>query len=230
MKRLCTICARGGSKGVPGKNLRMIAGRPLIAWTIERALACGQFDCVAVSSDSQDILNLAGGCWAIPRPAELASDEAPKLPAIRHAARAAETASGIRFDTLVDLDCTSPLRIDDDIASAIMRLETGSYGNIISVTPARHLPDFNMLKLIDGIPEIYAKPYNALTRRQGARAAFDCNASIIAWKRDVLFCCPIINDATGLYVMPRERSIDIDDELDFKIVEMLLKERIADDR
>lgn len=88
MKRLCTICARGGSKGVNKKNIRPLMGKPLIAYSLEQARASGLFDLIAVSSDAQEILDAArnhGADLLIERPAELASDTAAKLPAIRHA-------------------------------------------------------------------------------------------------------------------------------------------------
>src|SRR5687768_5637382 len=110
MKRVCTICARGGSKGVAGKNLRPLLGRPLIAHSIEQARATGLFEAVAVSSDSAEILEAAravGADHAIVRPAELATDQAAKLPAIRHALLEVERLRGEAFDVLVDLDATS---------------------------------------------------------------------------------------------------------------------------
>src|ERR1700704_6139778 len=116
MKRLCTICARGGSKGVKGKNLRPLLGRPLIAHSLEQARSCGLFELIAVSSDASEILEVArafGADLLIQRPDELASDTAAKIPAIRHAVLEAESRSAQHFDTLVDLDATSPLRIPD---------------------------------------------------------------------------------------------------------------------
>ena len=126
MKRLCTICARGGSKGVPNKNLRPILGRPLLAHSIEQARASGLFAAIAVSSDSKDILAAArqyGADFLIERPADMASDTAPKLPAIRHCVSEAERLAGYRFDTIVDLDATSPLRLPQDIVNATALLE-----------------------------------------------------------------------------------------------------------
>src|SRR5438045_2301672 len=97
MKRLCTICARGGSKGIKGKNIRALLGKPLIAYSIEQAKMSGLFDAIAVSSDSDAILEAAGKCGAdylIKRPAELATDQAPKVPVIRHCVAEAEKLEG----------------------------------------------------------------------------------------------------------------------------------------
>src|SRR5215469_15996530 len=110
MKILCTICARAGSKGVPSKNTRLIAGRPLIVHTIEQALACRRFNTIVVSTDSEEIASMARAARvAAPflRPAELATDLAPKLAVLQHAARYFLD-RGQWFDIVIDLDPTSP--------------------------------------------------------------------------------------------------------------------------
>ena len=118
MKRLCTICARAGSKGVRSKNTRLIAGKPLLAHSLIQARASGLFDAIAVSSDSDHILAIArsyGATCLVQRPDALAGDTAAKLPAIRHCLEQAEAQLGTRFDILVDLDATAPLRLREDI-------------------------------------------------------------------------------------------------------------------
>src|SRR4051812_14736894 len=122
MKRLCTICARGGSKSVPHKNIKPLFGKPLLVHSIEQAKASGMFERVAVSSDSDAILAVAAEAGVddvIKRPAEMATDAAGKIPAIHHALVAVEARHGTRYDILVDLDATSPLRNLNDIAGAI---------------------------------------------------------------------------------------------------------------
>ena len=107
MKRLCSVCARGGSKGVPNKNIRPLLGKPLLIHSLDQARESGLFDCIVVSSDSNEILQLSeewGVDHAIERPEELATDFAPKLPAIQHCCLTAETLSGMNFDIAVDLD------------------------------------------------------------------------------------------------------------------------------
>ena len=149
MKRLCTICARGGSKGVPEKNLMPVAGKPLIAHSLEQARRSGLFHTLAVSSDSAAILDAAehwGADLRIERPAELATDSAAKLPVIQHAVEAAERITGERFDTLVDLDATSPLRTADDIRGAVALLEESRVSQVITGTPARRSPYFNLVE------------------------------------------------------------------------------------
>src|SRR5689334_22131669 len=115
---VCTICARGGSKGVKNKNLRLIKGKPLIHFTVKQALNSGLFDVVAVSSDSDEILaaaTAAGAQFTIKRPDELASDTSAKLPVIQHALNSIEEKYGKEVSYLMDLDCTSPLRNISDI-------------------------------------------------------------------------------------------------------------------
>ena len=233
MKRLCSICARGGSKGVSGKNLRPLCGRPLIAHSIEQAKASGQFVAIAVSSDNADILSAAdtwGADILIERPADMASDVAPKVPAIRHCAIAAEARLGIAFDTFVDLDATSPLRNPEDIRGAVAMLEASTADNLITGMPSRRSPYFNLVEMTEhGRVALAKKAADTVTRRQDAPSCFDLNASIYVWRRNVLLdgSGTVIGNNTILFEMPEERSIDIDSELDFRIVAMLMSERVA---
>jgi CMP-N,N'-diacetyllegionaminic acid synthase len=225
--RLCTICARGGSKGVKGKNVRMMHGKPLIAHSIDQARASGLFDAIAVSSDSAHILEIASACGVVHlvnRPAELATDTAAKLPVIRHCVSEVERVRGQTYNTLVDLDATSPLRSIQDIQNAVSLLETSGFGNVITAMPARRSPYFNLVEVDSNNSVTLSKPSaTPLVRRQDAPKCYDMNASIYVWQRNVLFGAPtLFNSDTGLYVMPEERSIDIDSELDYLFVELLM--------
>ncbi len=231
MSVLCTINARGGSKGVANKNIRPMHGRPLIAWTIEQARASGVVDFIAVSSDSKDILQAAkdaGADLLVTRPDELATDQAAKVPAIRHSVETAEAHTGKRFEVLVDLDATSPLRIPSDIKACIELLRAKNAPNLITAMPARRSPYFNLVEVHDDGRVSLAKPLaKPVVRRQDAPKCYDMNASIYVWRHDALFEDPaIFKPETALYIMPEERSIDIDSELDFRIVEMILAERL----
>lgn len=230
MTSLCSICARSGSKGVANKNIRPLLGKPLIAWTIAQAREAGLFAVIAVSSDSMAILDAAreaGADMLIERPAELATDTAGKIPAIRHCVEAAEARAGRRFEILVDLDATSPLRVPRDIVAAVDLLRTRNAPNVITGMSARRSPYFNLVE-VDAAGRVnLAKPLaKPVVRRQDAPACYDMNASIYVWQRDALFeDPPLFKAGTALYLMPEERSIDIDSELDFKIVEMIMRER-----
>lgn len=230
MSRICTICARGGSKGVKNKNIRDLAGKPLIAYTLEQAQASHLFDLIAVSSDSPDILEVArryGADLLVERPAQLATDTAAKLPVIRHCVEQAEQVSVKRFDVVVDLDATSPLRLLEDIQDAVGLLESEKVSNVITAAPARRSPYFNLVELgEDGVVRLSKPMGKPITRRQDSPRCFDMNASIYVWQRAALFDYPtVFNADTRLLVMPEDRSTDIDNELDFEIVELLMKKR-----
>ena len=230
MKRLCTICARGGSKGVKNKNIRLLAGKPLIAHTLEQARQCGLFERIAVSSDSEAILKTAsewGADELVVRPPEMARDTSAKIPAIRHCVETVEKRTGTCFDIVVDLDATSPLRIPEDIFNAVALLESKGISNVITGAPARRSPYFNLVELgTDGVARLSKPPSSSVVRRQDSPPCFDMNASIYVWQRAALFENPgVFAQDTGLYVMPEDRSLDIDTELDFDIVEFLMKRR-----
>lgn len=230
VKRLCTICARGGSKGVVGKNLMDLGGKPLLAHSIEQARASGLFAAIAVSSDAADILQAArdhGADLAVERPDEMASDQAAKLPAIEHAVRTAEERMSTRFATLVDLDATSPLRLPEDIAGAVRLLEENGVSQVITGAKARRSPYFNLVELDEeGRVRLSKSTTPPIVRRQDAPPCFDMNASVYVWSREGLFnrATPFNRDAL-LYEMPESRSVDIDSDLDVRFVRFLFSER-----
>jgi CMP-N,N'-diacetyllegionaminic acid synthase len=232
MKRLCTICARGGSKGVPNKNIRQIGGKPLIVHSVLQAQSSGLFEAIAVSSDSPEILNISkksGVDHLIFRPQDLASDSAPKLPAIQHCVNEVERISGENFDVIVDLDVTSPLRLTKDIEGAVRLLEEKNVSNVITGCPARRSPYFNLVERDeDDSVRLSKPPEQIITRRQDAPECFDMNASIYVWKREGLIGRKsIFNADTLLFVMPEERSIDVDHEWEFEYVEFLFNKRTS---
>jgi CMP-N,N'-diacetyllegionaminic acid synthase len=230
MKVVCTICARGGSKGIKNKNIKLINGNPLIYYTILQARKTGVFDLIAVSSDSDDILACAkkfGVDLLIKRPDELASDTSAKLPVIKHAMNEVEISLKQNIDILVDLDCTSPLRTVEDIINSIEMQKSTNAKNIITGAPSRRSPYFNLVEAqTDGSVYLAKTSDNNFVRRQDVPRCYDMNASIYVWTREnLLEAQSIIQRGTMLYEMPEERSTDIDSELDFKLVELLMKER-----
>lgn len=228
MTRLCTICARGGSKGVPEKNIRMVLGRPLIGHTVRQAIDSGLFDAVAVSSDSDDILDAAKAAGAdivVRRPDVLATDFADKSPAIVHCGREAEKQTGKRFDIFVDLDATAPLRQIEHIVGAVQMLESTDASNIYTVTPSRRSPYYNMVELdANHVPNLVKSVHPPIVRRQDAPATYDMNASIYGWTREAFFNggAAVHMDRTRVFVMPEWTLFDIDSELDLEIVVLLL--------
>ena len=229
-KILCTICMRGGSKGVPGKNLRNLHGKPLMAYTIDQAKQSALFDHVIVSTDSVEIAETAkqygAEVWFL-RPAELATDTAPKLPVVRHALLESEKHYGHEFDILVDLDATSPLRSVQDIKSSYDQFDAGSADILITGSPSRKNPYFNMVEIEDGQVRKVKESQSPPARRQDSPLVYDMNASIYIWKRRALLeCKTLFTDKTSLYVMPEGRSIDVDTELDWELVEFIIGKRM----
>ena len=222
---LCVIPARGGSKGVPGKNTRLLRGKPLIAYTIEQALASRSIDRVIVSTDSSaiaDVAQTAGAELPFMRPAELATDAAGTIDVMLHAMEWVGEDEGRPYDVVVLLHATAPLRSVQDI-DAVIGLLDGSADNVISVTEAHRNPYFNMVEAApDG--SVHLVKAGAFPTRQSAPAVYDMNGSIYAWWWDVLVRSrSVFPGRTLFYVMPRERSVDIDEETDFILVEALLE-------
>jgi CMP-N,N'-diacetyllegionaminic acid synthase len=226
MKVLCTICARAGSKGVTNKNLRLINNKPLIVYSIEQAIATRLFDQIVVSSDSKEIREVAlanGATFCIDRPSELATDTAPKLPAIKHCVENVEKKFG-QFEVIIDLDATAPLRESSDIIGALELLQSAKADNVITGTPAHRSPYFNLVEAdANGIVSLSKPPAAVVARRQDSPQCFDMNASIYVWRRQALFTNEsLFTGNTRLFVMPRERSLDIDSQADFEMVEWMI--------
>jgi len=231
MKILCTICARAGSKGVANKNLRLINGLPLIAYSLQQAVETKLFSQIAVSSDSSEIRTTAmahGATFVVDRPTQMASDTAPKLPAIRHCVETTEKEFG-QFDIIIDLDATAPLRIAADIIGSLKLLTATNADNVITGTPAHRSPYFNLVEQDEnGIVQLSKPLKDAVTRRQDSPKCFDMNASIYVWRRDALLNNPsLFVSSTRLFEMPRERSLDIDSEADFEMVEWMMSKGSA---
>jgi N-acylneuraminate cytidylyltransferase/CMP-N,N'-diacetyllegionaminic acid synthase len=231
MSLLCTICARGGSKGVVGKNARDLLGKPVLAWSIEQARESRLFDAIAFSSDSDALLDAAlkaGADIAVRRPDEMATDTAPKLPAIRHCLEQAIARMGKSPEIFVDLDVTSPLRLASDITGAVALLRESGARNVITGAPARRSPYFNLVEQrSDGSVGLSKSANPPITRRQDAPRCFDMNASIYVWRVAPFLEQPaVFYPDTRLFEMPEERSIDIDSDLDFSLVELLLRQRL----
>ena len=228
---LCTVCARGGSVGVKNKNLIDLCGKPLLAHTLLQAKSCGIFSAISVSSDSAIILAEAekwGADFCIARPQALASESAAKLPAIQHAVSETEKYFQSAYDILIDLDVTSPLRTVEDIKKSYqLLLEDPNASNVVTGCPARHSPWFNMLEKNDqGYAKLVRESEKKYVCRQEVPPCYDMNASIYVWRRETFFSdISVLSEKTRLYVMPYERSVDIDSEFDLMIVRQLASTR-----
>ncbi len=225
--RIITVCARGGSQGVPGKNIRPLLGKPLIAWTIEQALACPDIDAVYVSTDSEAIAEVArqyGAKVPFLRPAAMATNDAPKIPVIRHLVEWVNMNVG-EVDMVVDLDPTSPLREVSDIVACINMLDK-STDVVITGYESDKNPYFNMVEVSDGgYAHLVKPPTSEVFGRQSAPKVYSMNGSVYVWHRKTLEK-GLWGGKAALHVMPRERSIDIDSPIDFKLVELLMREKL----
>jgi len=231
MNTICVIGARGGSKGVAGKNIRPLLGKPLIAWSIEQALACPEIDRVIVSTDSPAIADAARSAGAeVPfmRPAELASDTAGKWEVWQHALAATETHDGAPIDLFVDLDCTSPLRDVEDISRAIAQFRASDVDAVFSVCEARKNPYFNMLEVVDGYQRICKTLPKPIVRRQDAPRVYEHVASVYVLSPDYLRRgTGLLSGRTQGYDIGAAKSVDIDSEFDFEWLEYLMKRRLG---
>lgn len=223
---LCVIPARGGSKGLPGKNIKEISGKPLIAYSIEQAKGAKYIDRVIVSTESRKIAAIARRYRAeVPfmRPKKLAADDCSIIDVLLHAMDWMENREKFKFDILALLHATAPLRTTEDIDNSIKLLVDKKADNVFSVAEAHRNPYFNMVEMRkDGTAGLVKK--GSFVTRQSAPRVFDMNASIYVWWKDVLRKeKSVFLKKSHVYIMPRERSVDIDDYLDFRIAEMLLK-------
>jgi CMP-N-acetylneuraminic acid synthetase len=231
MRILLTICARKGSKRVENKNLRNLMGKPLIVHTIETAKKWGKADRIIVSTDSEEIAEISkeyGAEVPFMRPAELAKDTAPKLPVIKHVVEYLKKEEDEEFDLVVDLDPTSPLRTVEDIDNAYNIMIDKKPVNLFSVCSARKSPYFNMVELDENEHAHLSKELkNPIFRMQDTPIVYEMNASIyIYWTQKLLEMENVITESSMIYEMPSERSIDIDSEVDFKMVEFFMTNTI----
>ena len=227
MSIICTICARKNSTGLKNKAIRVLAGKPLIAHTILQAKKSKIFDHIVVSTDSKKIQKIAikygAESWFL-RPSRLSKKLASKESAIRHALLETERVYKKRFDICVDLDVTSPLRKVRDISNALKIFKKRKSSILFSVTKARKNPYFNMVEAKNKKINLVKKSKKIIHSRQKAPKVFDMNASIYIWRRNkILNTDNLYGGKTDIYIMPFKRSLDIDEEVDFKIVKMLLK-------
>ncbi len=225
---LCVITARGGSKRVPGKNIRPLAKKPLIAWTIDAARACGDLlHAVVVSTDDEAIARVAHEAGAeVPfmRPPELSTDDAKSLPVVQHATTFIEKRDGVTFDWILLLQPTSPLRTAEDIKDALRLAERAPYHSVVSVKPMPVHPIFAKKIDVDGLLQTFMLEEPEGLRRQDVSPPAYCrNGAIYLTRREVLMeQNSLYGKCIGALVMPEERSVDIDSPLDFALAEQQL--------
>lgn len=237
MKGLVTICARGGSKGIPGKNIKLINGKPLINYSLAVAEELSKnYDLdIFLSTDSQEIKDVVKASafskvnTEYVRPEFLANDTAGKLDAIVDVYKFAKKANSVNYDFVIDLDVTSPLRTADDlIASVELLFNSHEALNLFSVSPANRNPYFNMVEEKgNGFFELCKK--GQFLTRQSAPRVFDLNASFYVFKKEFFAenHKTVITDKSLIYEVPH-LCFDLDHQIDFEFMSFLLENKKLD--
>lgn len=225
------IGARKGSKGVPGKNFRSIGGKPLIDWSLDQLLMNSRVDAIVVSTDDEDIYAHALKRGALDiglRPADLATDSAPKWGVWQHALEASEGLIG-PVSCFLDLDCTSPLRIPADIDGAIDLFRAEQPDMVMSVCEARKNPYFNLVEPDEtGALHVSKHLPGGVWARQDAPVVYEHVGVVYLVDSNYLRQAKTIYEGRVIpYVLPAERCHDIDTVHDFRLVEFLLLEQLA---
>jgi CMP-N-acetylneuraminic acid synthetase len=226
-KVLAIIPARGGSKGVRRKNIRSVAGEPLIYWTIKASLEANTELYIYVNTDDDEIANISieKGVEVLERPSELAQDKTPMLPALQDACRRAELKHGT-FDAVLLLQPTAPFRLACDIDGALLSFFNNKADSLVSVYQVEDCHPSRMYRMTGGyLEKIYNEPIGSL--RQDLEPIYHRNGAIYLCSRNLLMerDCLLTNDAIP-YVMPKERSHNIDDEDDLLIADLLMTHKI----
>lgn len=224
---LAVIAARGGSRALPRKNLALLGGKPLIAWTIEAALRSRTVSRTIVTTDDPEIADVSrrqGAEVPFSRPPELARDETPGIAAVLHAVRWLEEHEGYRPDVVMNLQPTSPLRTAEDVDLAFALLAERRADAVVSVTPVEHHPYW--MKAVDeqGWMHDFVPLSTPILVRQELPPVYMLNGAIyLAHRTTLLRCGGWYTPRTAAYIMPLERSVDIDTAQDFALAKLLLE-------
>lgn len=223
-RALAIIPARGGSKSVPGKNIRDLGGKPLLAWSIDVAKQVDEIDRIIVSTDDAEIMAVASsrGAEVYRRPAHLATDEALVIDAIKDLHRTL-LAEGEQPEWMILLEPTCPLRAADDIRKCLQLVERGTYDSVATFKEAELNPH-RAWRLVDDVPEVFIEGAIPWLPRQRLPKAYQLNGAVYLFRSSLVAQeeRTLLVGRMGAVVMPRERSQDIDENIDFLIIEALL--------
>lgn len=226
---LALTAARGGSRGLPGKNIRPLAGLPLIAHSILCARMCPQIDRYIVSTDDDEIMNAARRYEAqtpFRRPADLARDDTPMLAVIQHALQEMERIDETRYETLLLLDPTSPGRTPEDIGKAVDLLEQhDSAVGVVAVSEPEFNPYWHCVIEKEGFMTPLIEGAQRYTRRQDVPPVYRINAMLYLWRRDYILTCKEswMDGNHVMLILPDERAIHIDHVEEFNRADLMLK-------
>lgn len=230
MATVAFIFARGGSKGLIDKNIRIFFGKPLIAWAIEQAKTISKIDRVIVSTDSLKIAKVARAYGAeVPflRPSEYSQDESPEVLAWKHALNFLEESSDGLPDIMLSLPTTAPLRNNKDIENCISIFEKEKCDVVLCITDSHRNPYFNMIELdSDGFANVLISSGKQVSRRQDSPTVYDLTTvCYVVNPKFLLSHNSIFEGKVKTVLVPQERAIDIDSALDFEIAEYIFSKR-----
>jgi CMP-N-acetylneuraminic acid synthetase len=223
------ITARGGSKGVPRKNIRPLVGKPLIAHSILVGKASKYIDRLVLSSDDAEIIEVGKSYGAeapFVRPSYLATDTMKSLPVLQHVIDFCERQENRKYDFIALLEPTAPTRITEDVDRCIEIATKNNADSVVGVVEAGHMHPVRATKIVDGKMEPFCMPEPEGLRRQDQEKVYYRNGSVYVFKRESLMEKNSLWGAIRLpYIMPPERSVNIDEEADFLVAEYFLKKR-----
>lgn len=227
------VFARGGSKGLPGKNTALLAGVPLVGRAIQAGLASKYVDKVFVSTDSPEIAEVAKSYGAeVPflRPAELASDEVPERLAWRHAIDWLASSKEAAMDIMVSLPATAPFRNSDDVDRSICKFAEESWDTVVSVTRSSDHPSFNMVTQSHlGAVSLMLPPDGRVSRRQACKPVFVLTGGVyVTAPAFVMRSDSFWEGSVGSVEVPIEHAVDVDDASDFAFAEFLVARNLKD--
>jgi CMP-N-acetylneuraminic acid synthetase len=221
---IAVVPARGGSKSVPGKNIRPLGGKPLLSWSIDVAKQVPEIDRVIVSTDDAEIaaVGRSSGAEIYTRPAHLATDEALVIDALKDLLEALHS-EGEEAEWVVLLEATCPLRTPADVRACLKLLVEGGYDSVATFKEAELNPH-RAWRLVDGVPEVFISGAVPWLPRQKLPKAYQLNGAVYVFRARLLAeeAKSLMVGRLGAVLMPRDRSQDIDDSVDFMIVEALL--------
>ena len=231
MSTVACIFARAGSKGVPNKNIQTFNGKPLISWAVELALEVKQINEVFVSTDSEEIAEIAriaGATIPFIRPSELATDTSPEWHSWQHFIKFLADKDGRLPEVFISLPATSPLRSTIDVENCLNEFKKGRADFVVGITPSERNPYFNMVKKgEDNQVDLVVQQGNKYSRRQDTPQVFDLTTVCYVGKPSIILTKNSIFEGKVAGVeIPKERAIDIDTELDFQIAEFLFKSKV----
>jgi CMP-N-acetylneuraminic acid synthetase len=230
MSTVAFIFARGGSKGLPNKNVLNFSGKPLIAWSIEQALGVKRIDRLIVSTDSEQIAKIAESYGAeapFIRPAELATDESPEILAWKHGLKYLKERDGNYPEVFLSIPATAPLRLSSDIDLCLDEFFTKRPNIVVTVSESHRNPYFNMLRIdSEGICQLAITGEEKVSRRQDSIPVYDMTTvCYVAEPEYIEKSNGILDGIVRAVHIPRSRSIDIDTMLDFEFAEFIFQKR-----